>query len=517
MPPSPNFTVASARQLYGHALPPPTPPPTGALPQPKSHHSPPNRPPLRHKSQRIVRPHPRTPSPETKSNASSTPSNQSSDFNSFGASTISLLKDFPVPPAQEAESRELNRLIAPKFEPTSEGGVQRRPSTDRRGGEIYFSPIEAKGGKVELSSPIPSPEIAVAAPAQAKGTMEKTDGVQVCLTAKQVDELSVAIANCPLIQSTLTKPNNSRPHTPTEDSDVEVPYAPDYALFADANVGRTFVSDLGTGFGPGVPSTTTEITTLHITPPSAEQSESTIILLTNASLVNSTKDRKPTPASNLSTQTDLTLFCLCAALSELSCSTGLTLEGIGVQKPQPVEDALASSPGSDGSSIDWCAFADEDEQVAEALEPSVIEEASGPTNAPDDAVTECLARIAGLTLETASPETLTLLDTIAQLRASSASFLVLEPTRYDPFTGTSGGVRVLGVSTALRLPMGSGKQCRALGEAVVEAVVPQWAAEEEIEADFTLDDRQGWVRAVPLLSSREKESRVGRWLCLVSL
>nr|OQO19171.1 hypothetical protein B0A51_12947 [Rachicladosporium sp. CCFEE 5018] len=516
MPPSPNFTVASARQLYGHALPPPTPPPTGALPQPKTQHSPPNRPPLRHKSQRIAR-HTRTPSPETKSNASSTPSNQSSDCNSFGASTISLLKDFPVPPGEEAGSRELSPLIAPAFVAAGDSEVQRRPSTDRRGGEIYFSPIEANGGKVALSSPLPSPEIAVAVPAQVGVKMERSEGVQVCLTAKQVDKLSVAIANSPLVQATLTKPND-RPHTPTEDSATNAPFAPDYALFADANVGRTFVSDLDTGFGPGVPTTAGEVTTLHISPPSAEQSESTIVLLTNASLARSSKDRRPIATSSLSTQTDLTLFCLCAALSELSRSTGLTLEEIGIQQANAAKVApQPESPGSERSSIDWCAFADEDEQASLALESSVVEHESESTKVSDEAMAESLTRIARLTSGTASPETLTLVETITQLRASSASFLVLEPTRYDPFTGMTGGVRVLGVSTSLRIQLGSGKQCVALGEAVVDAVVPRWAAEEEIEVDIALDGKQGWVRAVPLLTSRGKGSRVGRWLCLISL
>ncbi|OQO11776.1 hypothetical protein B0A48_03503 [Cryoendolithus antarcticus] len=517
MPPSPNFIVASARQLYGHALPPPTPPLTGALPQPKTQHSPPNRPPLRHKSQRIVRPT-RTPSPETKSNASSTPSNQSSDFNSFGASTISLLRDFPVPPNDGAGSRELSPLVAPTVVAGSESGVQRRPSTSGRGGEIYFSPVEAKGGRVELSSPLPSPEIAVPTDSPTEGHMAKPGSVQVCLTAKQVNELSVAIANSPLVHATLTMSHNSRPHAPKEDSDIDAPFAPDYALFADVNVGRTFVSDLETGFGPGVPSTTGDVTSLHITPPSAEQSESNIVLLTNTSLARSSKDRRPIATSSLSTQTDLTLFCLCAALSELSRSTGLALEEIGIQQPNAAK--VASQPGipeSTDSEIDWCAFADEDEQASLALEPSVIEHESEPTNVADEAVARCLARIAGLASDFASPETLTLVDTITQLRAASTSFMVLEPTRYDHFTGTTGGVRVLGVSTALRVQLGSGKQCRALGEVVVEAVVPQWAAEEEIEVDFTIEGKQGWVRAIPLLSSRGKDSRVGRWLCLISL
>ncbi|OQO01886.1 hypothetical protein B0A48_12359 [Cryoendolithus antarcticus] len=517
MPPSPNFTVASARQLYGHALPPPTPPPSGALPQPKTHHSPPDRPLLRHKHQRIVRPT-RTPSPETKSNAGSTPSNQSSDFNSFGVSTISLLKDFPVPPTEEPGSRQLSPLIAPSFVVASESRVQRRPSTDRRGGEIYFSPIEAKGGRVELSSPLPGPEITAAVGTQAEGQMEKVQGVQICLTANQVDELSVAIANCLLIQAALTKSHDSRPRTPAEDSDIDAPFAPDYALFADATVGRTFVSDLDAGFGPGIPSTVGDVTTLHITPPSAEQSESTIALLTNASLARSSKDRMPIATSSLSTQTDLTLFCLCAALSELSRSTGLTLGEIGIQQPNAAKVASQpESPGSERSSIDWCAFADEDEQASLALESSVVEHESESTKLSDEAVAERLTRIARLTSGTASPETLTLVETITQLRALSASFLVLEPTRYDRFTGMTGGVRVLGVSTSLRMQLGSGKQCVALGETVVEAVVPRWAAEEEIEVEIALEGKQGWVRAVPLLTSRGKGSRVGRWLCLTSL
>lgn len=205
-------------------------------------------------------------------------------------------------------------------------------------------------------------------------------------------------------------------------------------------------------------------------------------------------------------------------MTELADKQGLALDEIEIRTPT----AQAWSP--DGESIDWCAIGQEEvgSPASDILHETVEMFTSSTAAAPFSA-------------ETCTMQTLTLLSELARLQIAHATFLILQPTRFDA-QGALTGVKIPLVSRKLQErfeKMGGssssssasasassaasstshgGLKGRLFREAVIAAVAPRLAFWEEFETFVSLGQGKGRMRArcVPLVGG---EAVVERWVC----
>ncbi|GAB7322223.1 hypothetical protein MBLNU13_g03224t1 [Cladosporium sp. NU13] len=458
--------------------------------------------------------------------------------------------------------------------------------TSSAGSEIYFSPIDATSSQVFLSSPQPSPPISPSDPLtkddeQAKlgevvvkkvaelafdtalakepemveiaGVGRSIDGSKVTLTLAHVDRVTTALARAPLVQmrvrgshldalpekmmslTTDHAPDNNSDKNTTNSTGLPTP-PPSEASTTDSTGGIALLNTTINGapislastdaFTPGrcthlsLPYGLSTTSNLRIEPAQSAHAESKIILQS----LFATFDRKTHARANftLLAETDVTPSFARAALTELAAAQNLTLDDIEIRTP-----TAPYSP--DGESIDWCAIGQEEEvrsPTSDILHDTLMAFASSPSS----------TNAAPLSAETCTMQTLTLLSELSRLQTAHATFLILQPTRFDA-QGALAGVKIPLVSRKLQerfekmggVPSSSstssssaasstsshgGLRGRLFREAVIAAVAPRLAFGEEFEMFIGLGKGQGRVRArcVPIFGG---EGLVERWVCFL--
>jgi hypothetical protein len=460
--------------------------------------------------------------------------------------------------------------------------------TSSAGSEIYFSPIDATRSQVFLSSPQPSPPISPSDPLiqddeQAKlgevvvkkvaeltietaaakepemveiaGVGRSLDGRKVTLTLAHVDRITTALAQAPLVQmrvrgshldnllENMTSPaidqtsdNDNKPTTltglptpPPSESDASTTDSiGGIALLETSITGAPITLTSTDAFTPGkcthlsLPYGLSTTSTLRIEPAQIANAESKIILQS----LFATFDRKTHARANFTilAETDVTPSFARAALTELAAAQNLTLDDIEIRTP------TADAAYSPEESIDWCAIGQEEEgrsPASDILQETLEAFASSSTNN---------ATAATFSAETCTMQTLTLLSELARLQTAHATFLVLQPTRFDA-KGELAGVKIplvsrklqerfekMGGSTSSSTSTSSssaasssghgGLKGRLFREAVIAAVAPRLGFGEEFETFVALGKGKGRVRArcVPLFGGEEI---VERWGCFL--
>ena len=457
--------------------------------------------------------------------------------------------------------------------------------TSSAGSEIYFSPIDATSSQVFLSSPQPSPPISPSDPSikddeQAKmgevvvkkvaelaietasakepemveiaGVGRSVDGCKVTLTLAHVDRITTALAQAPLVQMRVrgshldTLPENmtslpdNTPDNNTNTTPTGLPTPPPseasttdalggIALLNITTIGAPVSLTSTDAFTPGkcthlsLPYGLSTTNTLRIEPARIAHAESKIILQS----LFATFDRKSHARANLTllAETDVTPSFARAALTELAAAQNITLDDIEIRTP-----TAPYSP--DGESIDWCAIGQEEEArspASDILQETLETFASSSPSSTDAAPL--------FSAETCTMQTLTLLSELARLQSAHATFLVLQPTRFDA-QGALAGVKIPLVSRKLQerfermggsssSPSHStssssaasssshgGLKGRLFREAVIAAVAPRLAFGEEFETFVALGKGKGRVRArcVPMFGG---EGLVERWVCFL--
>lgn len=458
--------------------------------------------------------------------------------------------------------------------------------TSSAGSEIYFSPIDATKSQVFLSSPQPSPPISPADVAKHDGERAKmgeviakkvaelaietvsakepeaveiasvgrsVDGRKVTLTLAHVDRITTALARAPLVQmrvrgshldalpENMTSPTiGSAPEnntTNTTPSGLPTP-PPSEASTTDSTGGIALLNTAITGapitltstdaFTPGkcthlsLPYGLSTTSTLRIEPAETAHAESKIILQS----LFATFDRKTHARadSTLLAETEVTPSFARAALTELAAAQNLTLDDIEIRTPT----ATAYSP--DGESIDWCAIGREEETRSPGSD--ILHETLEAFASPSSSSTNNAA--APFSTETCTMQTLTLLSELSRLQTAHATFLILQPARFDT-QGALAGVKIPLVSRKLQERfdrMGGssssststssasssashgGLEGRLFREAAIAAVAPRLAFGEEFETFVGLGKGNGRVRArcVPMFGG---EGLVERWVCFL--
>ena len=458
--------------------------------------------------------------------------------------------------------------------------------TSSAGSEIYFSPIDATSSQVFLSSPQPSPPISPSDPfikddeqaklgevvvkkvaelaienASAKepemvevaGVGKSVDGCKVTLTLAQVDRITTALAQAPLVQMRVrgshldTLPENMTSPLPDNTPDNNATSTPTglptpppaeasttgamggIALLNTTTIGAPVSLTSTDAFTPGkcthlsLPYGLSTTSTLRIEPAQIAHAESKIIL----QCLFATFDRKSHARANLTllAETDVTPSFARAALTELAAAQSIALDDIEIRTP-----TAPYSP--DGESIDWCAIGQEEEArspVSEILQETLETFASSASSSSDAAPP--------FSAETCTMQTLTLLSELSRLQTAHATFLILQPTRFDA-QGALAGVKIPLVSRKLQERferMGGsssssshstssssaasssshgGLKGRLFREAVIAAVAPRLAFGEEFETFVTLGKAKGRARArcVPMFGG---EGLVERWVCFL--
>lgn len=461
--------------------------------------------------------------------------------------------------------------------------------TSSAGSEIYFSPIDATSSQVFLSSPQPSPPISPSDPlirddeqakmgevvvkkvaelaietASAKkpemveiaGVGRSVDGCKVTLTLAHVDRITTALAQAPLVQMRVrgshldtlpinmtsplpdNTPDNNTTNTPTG---LPTP-PPSEASTTDAMGGIALLNTTTIGapvsltstdaFTPGkcthlsLPYGLSTTSTLRIEPARIAHAESKIILQS----LFATFDRKSHAHANLTllAETDVTPSFARAALTELAAAQNMTLDDIEIRTP-----TTPYSP--DGESIDWCAIGQEEEARSPASD--VLQETLETFASSSSSSSSSTNAAPPFSAETCTMQTLTLFSELARLQTAHATFLILQPTRFDA-QGALAGVKIPLVSRKLQERferMGGsssssshstssssaasssshgGLKGRLFREAVIAAVAPRLAFGEEFETFVALGKGKGRVRAkcVPMFGG---EGLVERWVCFL--
>ena len=372
--------------------------------------------------------------------------------------------------------------------------------TSSAGSEIYFSPIDATRSQVFLSSPQPSPPISPAeiskqddgqarlgevlvkkvaelavntAPANVPEMVEIAgigrviDGRKVTLTLAHVDRITTALAQAPLVQmrvrgshldvlpaemrttsvndasdnDKLTTTPTGLPTPPPSESEASTSDEIGGIALIDSTISGSPVSLTSTNaFTPGkcthlsLPYGLSTTSRLRIEPAQIANAESRIILQS----LFATLDRKTHTRGNLTllAETDVTPSFARAALTELAAAQNLTLDDIEIRTP--------TAPYSPDESIDWCTIG----QETESSTPT----ATSTTSPTSDILHETLSTFSSTThfsAETCTMQTLTLLSELSRLQTAHATFLILQPTRYDA-QGALAGVKIPLVSTKLK-------------------------------------------------------------------
>jgi hypothetical protein len=462
--------------------------------------------------------------------------------------------------------------------------------TSSEGSEIYFSPIEANRSQVFLSSPQPSPPISPAdilnghdlkngrvgeiarkiatlvvetAPvkqpemAEIAGIGRLLDNRKITLTLEHVDRITTALALAPLVQKSVRgtyfdnetteasdESAESSSQLKTEPTDLPTPPPSESSVTENTSVAQEFggvalidtnvegapvslastdVFDTGKRTHLCLPSGLSASSTLRVERPSVAGTESKIILRS----LFITLDRKTSErALTLVAETDVTTTFARAALMELADTLHLTLDGLEIQTP--TAGGTAYSPDE---SIDWCRIGDGEETGLIITSPVT------------DMLDESMATFSTLSAENCTMQTLSLISELARLQKAHATFLVLQPTRYDSH-GDLAGVKIPLVSEALRKrfllmskakpsasestgsssPTASiassaststrgGARGRQFREAVIATVAPSFVDEEEFEMFVVLEGGDTKVRArcVPLSDGRNIE----KWVCFL--
>jgi hypothetical protein len=463
--------------------------------------------------------------------------------------------------------------------------------TSSEGSDIYFSPIDANRSSAFLSSPQPSPPISPSdntlngnvirdgrvgevakkmatlvvetAPvrqpemAEIAGVGRAIDSRKVTLTLAHVDRITTALALAPLVQKSVrgsyfhneTAEASEEPAAlDSEPTDLPTPPISECSVtmttstaqefggvaLIDTNVEGTPVTlastdafDTGKCTHLSLPAGLSASSTLRVERPSFAGAESKIILRS----LFATLDRKTSErALTLLAETDVTTSFARAALTELAHTQRLTLDDLEIATP-----TAGGTIYSPDESIDWC-------RVGEGKETGLI-----ITSPVTDILDESMARFAALSAESCTMQTLTLTSELARLHKAHATFLILQPTRYDSDGGLA-GVRIPFVSEALRkrfvlmgkarslgsapapLTTGSsssaasvessassstrgGARGRQFREAVIATVAPGFVHEEEFERFVVLEGGRIRVRArcVPLSDGRKIEN----WVCFL--
>jgi len=463
--------------------------------------------------------------------------------------------------------------------------------TSSAGSEIYFSPIDATRSQVFLSSPQPSPPISPAdAPKQddeqakigevvvkkvaelaietasAKepemveiaGIGRSIDGHKVTLTLAHVDRITTVLARAPLVQMRVrgshldalpenmispttdhTPDNNDNktttptglPTPPPSEASTSYPYSTGgIALLNTTITGAPIFLTSTDTFTPGkcthlsLPYGLSTTSTLRIEPAQTAQAESKIILQS----LFATFDRKTHARAEftLLAETDVTPSFARAALTELAAAQKITLDDIEIRTP-----SAAQSYSPDGESIDWCAIGQEGDVRSPASD--VVHETLEAFASSSSSTANAAAPFSA---ETCTMQTLTLLSELSRLQTAHATFLVLQPTRFDA-QGALAGVKIplvsgnlqerfekMGGSSSSSTSISSaastassshgGLKGRLFREAVIAAVAPRLAFGEELETFVALGKGMGRVRArcVPMFGG---EGLVEKWICFL--
>jgi hypothetical protein len=460
--------------------------------------------------------------------------------------------------------------------------------TSSRGSDIYFSPIEANRSQVFLSSPQPSPPdsptdmlnghtlrdgrvgevaqkvatlVVETAPvkkpemAEITGIGRLLDNRKITLTLSHVDRITTALALAPLVQKSVrgTYSDNETTKASEEPAETSIPAKteptalptppPSETSFTeyistvqefggvaliDTNVEGAPVSlastdafDTGKCTHLSLPSGLSASSTLRVERPSFAGAESKIILRS----LFITLDRKTSErALTLVAETHVTTSFARAALTELAHTLQLTLDDLEIQTP-----TAGGTTWSPDESIDWCRLGDGEETGLIINSPVT------------DMLEESMATFSSLSAEECAMQTLSLMSELARLQKAHATFLILQPTRYDS-NGSLAGVKIPFISEALRkrfLLMSKGKPSvsasagsptasiassaststrggargRQFREAVIATVAPCFVHEEEFEKFVVLEGGDIRVRArcVPLSDGRKIE----KWVCFL--
>ena len=502
------------------------------------------------------------------------------------------------PPSLEPRISQYYEYITPPISLTigrTDSRRKRKAShtpTSSTGSEIYFSPIDATRSQVFLSSPQPSPPISPSDPlikddeqarlgevvakkvaelaiktAPAKepemveiaGVGRSIDGRKMTLSLAHVDRITTALAQAPLVQmrvrgshldtlpENMTSPSREHTHLLSGDHTTTTPTAlptpppsetststPDsicdspggIALFNTSITGAPISLSSTEAFPSGqcthlsLPPGLTTTSTLLVKPSrSPAHTESKIILQSLFATLDRKTHNPPTPNLVLVAETDVTTSFVRAALTELAHMQGLGLDDIEIRTP-----TAAPNPYSpDGESIDWCNI-DKEDDVGSPVSDILLE------------TLQIFSSTTAFSAETCTMQTLTLLSELKRLQAAHATFLVLQPTRFDAQSALA-GVKIPLVSTRLQERferMGSsssassssaasistsshgGLKGRLFREAVIAAVAPRLGVGEEFETFVKLGGGggKGRVRArcVPVFGG---EGVVERWVCFL--
>jgi hypothetical protein len=461
--------------------------------------------------------------------------------------------------------------------------------TSSTGSEIYFSPIDATRSQVFLSSPRPSPPISPSDPTfkddeQAKlgevvvkkvaeltiesasarepdmveiaGIGRTLDGRKVTLTLAHVDRITTALARAPLVQMRVRGshlgelPENMTsplPNVATDNANNTVtptglptpPPSESEASTTDSTGGIALLNTTTTG-APITLTSTDAFTSCKCTHLSLSYGLSTTsaLRIESAQIANAeskiilqslfaTFDRKTHARANLTllAETDVTPSFAHAVLTELAAAQNLTLDDIEIRTP--------AAPYDPEESIDWCAIGREEEVRSPASD--ILQETLEAFASSYSSLTNAAATFSA---ETCTMQTLTLLSELARLQTAHATFLILQPTRFDA-KGELAGVKIPLVSRKLQerfekmgelsssssnssssAPSTSaasssihgGLKGRLFREAVIAAVAPRLGFGEEFETFVTIGKGKGRVRArcVPMFG---REGVVERWVC----
>lgn len=475
--------------------------------------------------------------------------------------------------------------------------------TSSAGSDIYFSPIDATRSQVFLSSPQPSPPVSPSETTDLKqdvdvpqervdeDVVEKTaslaiepiaakqqemieiagigriiDNRKVTLTLAHVDRITTALARSPLVQMRVrgshldNLPKNmtstsesSAPNTTTINPQTSLPTPPPSETSStsttDSHGGIALLNPLIPGcpithtsteaFTPGtctylsLPYGLSTTSALRIELAPAPNAESKILLQTLVAALDRKTDARELV---LLAETDVTPSFARAALTELAVAQKLTLDDLEILTPTA---SKPYSPDSADGSIDWCT-------IAQDHPASLASTLSSPVS---DDLLESLETFASkekFSAETCTMQTLTLLSELARLQSAHATFLILQPTRYDAQGGLA-GVKIPLISTALRkrfermsssASSNSGSEAAALStssastvdhgglkgrrfrEAVIAAVAPRFGFGEEFETFVGFGEGKGRVRVrcVPIFGhgvDAADQTGVERWVCFL--
>lgn len=236
--------------------------------------------------------------------------------------------------------------------------------------------------------------------------------------------------------------------------------------------------------------------TLRIEPPSALNKNCKVLL----QCVNQVVDRKTGKRSYLlSAEVDVTTTFIAAALAELALSTDLSHDQIEItSSPTSAEQAAFPLASPD---IDWVALADD------------LQDSAYTTETIDSA---CTHSFPSLTPSTSSPETLSLLSHLDELKNQHTDFLLLKPVAFHP-NGTPSNIRIPWVSQILYRDWYEKEEQYGLSEAagqfqrgLVEAVAKRAVEGREFEEEVSWGEEVLGVRCVPL--SEGVEGRADLWV-----